>query len=76
MSWPSILGSEYRVAISYSLTTVCLIRRLAGIPDFIAGDDMDDMIKDGRLTGIKEMLTLFKKVFGFLNVSYMLLLNR
>ena len=23
-------------------------RRLAGIPDFISGDDMDDMIKDGR----------------------------
>merc|ERR1712002_957518 len=23
--------------------------RLAGIPDFISGDDMDDMIKDGRL---------------------------
>ena len=26
-----------------------LIRRLAGIPDFISGDDMDEMICSGRL---------------------------
>ena len=25
------------------------IRRLAGIPDFISGDDMDEMICSGRL---------------------------
>jgi len=24
-------------------------RRLAGIPDFISGDDMDEMISSGRL---------------------------
>ena len=26
-----------------------MIRRLAGIPDFISGDDMDEMISSGRL---------------------------
>ena len=26
-----------------------MFRRLAGIPDFISGDDMDDMISSGRL---------------------------
>ena len=26
-----------------------IIRRLAGIPDFISGDDMDEMISSGRL---------------------------
>ena len=28
---------------------VWMIRRLAGIPDFISGDDMDEMISSGRL---------------------------
>ena len=28
---------------------ISTIRRLAGIPDFISGDDMDEMISSGRL---------------------------
>ena len=31
------------------LRVLCSRRRLAGIPDFISGDDMDDMISSGRL---------------------------
>ncbi len=32
------------------MRVLCLnLRRLAGIPDFISGDDMDDMIASGRL---------------------------
>ena len=41
---------------------MCLIRRLAGIPDFISGDDMDDMIKDGRLDS--------KVVFAYVQEVY------
>jgi hypothetical protein len=34
----------------YPVRVLCLtLRRLAGIPDFISGDDMDDMIASGRL---------------------------
>merc|ERR1711962_146048 len=36
--------------------------RLAGIPDFISGDDMDDMIKDGRLDS--------KVVFAYVQEVY------
>jgi len=36
--------------------------RLAGIPDFISGDDMDDMIKDGRLDS--------KVVFAYIQEVY------
>ena len=37
------------VIILNSLPDVLDIRRLAGIPDFISGDDMDEMICSGRL---------------------------
>jgi len=31
------------------MVIILLSRRLAGIPDFISGDDMDEMISSGRL---------------------------
>ena len=37
-------------------------RRLAGIPDFISGDDMDEMISDGRLDS--------KVVFAYVQEVY------
>ena len=37
------------VNLSLSHSQPILIRRLAGIPDFISGDDMDEMISSGRL---------------------------
>ena len=59
MSSHSILESKYSVQpdlktddsyhFIYSLPDVPDIRRLAGIPDFISGDDMDEMISSGRL---------------------------
>ena len=59
MSSHSILESKYAVQTDlktddsyhfiYSLPDVPDIRRLAGIPDFISGDDMDEMICSGRL---------------------------
>ena len=32
-----------------TLVTAAATRRLAGIPDFISGEDMDEMICSGRL---------------------------
>ena len=31
------------------MVIILMNRRLAGIPDFISGDDMDEMISSGRL---------------------------
>ena len=39
-----------------------LFRRIAGIPDFISGDDMDEMISDGRLDS--------KVVFAYVQEVY------
>ena len=39
-----------------------IFRRLAGIPDFISGDDMDEMISDGRLDS--------KVVFAYVQEVY------
>ena len=41
---------------------MCIFRRLAGIPDFISGDDMDEMISDGRLDS--------KVVFAYVQEVY------
>ena len=41
---------------------MCIFRRLAGIPDFISGDDMDKMISDGRLDS--------KVVFAYVQEVY------
>ena len=41
---------------------LCIFRRLAGIPDFISGDDMDEMISDGRLDS--------KVVFAYVQEVY------
>jgi len=35
--------------VSVLVLIISINRRLAGIPDFISGDDMDEMISSGRL---------------------------
>ena len=35
--------------VSFLVLIISINRRLAGIPDFISGDDMDEMISSGRL---------------------------
>ena len=42
------LTHSYDIILNF-LSDVLDIRRLAGIPDFISGDDMDEMICSGRL---------------------------
>ena len=46
---PCSLWFEYP-SLNPNFTPVCVIfRRYAGIPDFISGDDMEEMISSGRL---------------------------
>ena len=51
MSWPSRLESKWEGRKPEAGVGVgaAVLRRLAGIPDFISGDDMDEMISSGRL---------------------------
>jgi len=39
----------FQIFFASVLLLTSMSRRLAGIPDFISGDDMDEMISSGRL---------------------------